>query len=121
MASYYENYLTIACFLAIGIFLFGSMLGVARVLQPRRITDEKLSTYECGVEPIGDEWTQGHIRYYVFALLFLVFDIEAVFIFPWAVVMGDRGVAALVEMVVFISILLVGYVWVWKKGALNWE
>ncbi len=120
MADYYEQYVTVACFLGLGAALFGAMLGVARLLQPRRQTEAKLSTYECGVEPVEDGWTQGHIRYYVFALLFLVFDIEAAFIFPWATVMGDFGAAVLIEMIVFLVILAAALLYAYRKGLLRW-
>lgn len=120
MAEYYQNYVTVALFVGLAALLFGAMLGVARLLQPRRQTDEKLSTYECGVDPVEGDWTQGHIRYYVFALLFLVFDLEAAFIFPWAVVMGNFGAAVLVEMVVFIGILAAALLYAYRKGLLRW-
>ncbi len=120
MADYYEQYVTVAAFLGLGAALFGVMLGMSRMLQPRRQTDEKLGTYECGVDPIDDGWTQGHVRYYVFALLFLIFDLEAAFIFPWAVVMGDGGVAVLVEMIVFIAILAIALLYAARKGLLRW-
>lgn len=122
MARYYENYLTIFVFLLVGLALFGGMLGVARILQPRRQTKELLSTYECGVEPEGDFWTQQHVRYYIFALLFVIFDVEAAFIFPWATVMGTipNGTAVLVEMFVFVGILVTALVYAIRKGLLRW-
>lgn len=122
MAAYYEDYLTIAVFLCLGSIMFGAMIGLSRVLQPRRMFKEKLLTYECGVDPVGDGWSQQHVRYYVYALLFVIFDVEAAFIFPWATVMDSvsNAVAVLVEMFVFVGILLAALVYAMRKGLLRW-
>jgi NADH-quinone oxidoreductase subunit A len=121
VAEYYAQYLTVTAFAALGIALFAGMLGVSRLVQPRRQFAAKLMTYECGVDAVGEGWAQTHVRYYVFALLFVIFDVEAAFIFPWAAIMGGLGAAALIEMVVFIIILAVALVYAVRKGLLRWQ
>ena len=95
-------------------------LGLARLLRPRRPTPQKQIAYESGVNPVGEEWAQSQIRYYVFAMLFVMFDIEAVFMFPWATRLDAYGTFGLVEMLVFIGILLLGLFFAWRKGVLRW-
>jgi len=120
--DYYTQYLTLVGVMALALLLFGAMIGLGRLLAPRNMSPDKLSTYECGVEPMGDMWGQQQARYYIFAILFVVFDVEAAFIFPWANIMGnfDQGWAILVEMVVFILILAVALVYAVRKGLLRW-
>lgn len=91
------------------------------ILRLRRPNPPKLTTYECGMDPIGDAWIQFNTRYYLFALLFVVFDVEAIFLYPWAVAYRQLGLYAFVEMLVFIGILLVGYLYAWNKKALEWK
>lgn len=91
-----------------------------KVIRPARFSEEKLTTYECGENPTGSAWIQFNIRFYVFAIIFLVFDVEVVFLLPWAVVFRDLGVLAFIEGVVFIVILVVGLAYVWRKGDLEW-
>ena len=102
------------------IFVFIGIL-VARIVSPRNPTKEKRTTYECGEDTVGPSWIKFNIRFYVIALIFVVFDVEVVFLFPWAVVFRQLGLFGLIEMLIFILILLVGYVYAWKKGALEWE
>jgi NADH:ubiquinone oxidoreductase subunit 3 (subunit A) len=90
------------------------------LIRPKRFSEEKLTTYECGENPQGSAWIQFNIRFYVFALIFVVFDVETVFLLPWAVVYKDIGLLAFVEGLVFISILVVALVYVWRKGDLEW-
>jgi NADH-quinone oxidoreductase subunit A len=90
------------------------------VIRPHRASEEKLTTYECGEEPVGSAWIQFNIRFYVFALVFIVFDVEAAFLLPWAVVFRDLGLLAFLEGVVFIVILVVALAYVWRKGDLAW-
>lgn len=97
------------------------MLGVAAVIRPSNPTTAKRSTYECGVDPVGSGWSQTYVRYYIFGLLFLAFDVEAVFLFPWAIQVESLGMFGLVAMVVFILTLLEGLVYAVKKGLLKWE
>jgi NADH:ubiquinone oxidoreductase subunit 3 (subunit A) len=89
-------------------------------IRPKRPDPIKSATYECGVETEGDAWGQFNVRYYVFALLFVVFDVEAVFLYPWAVAFRQLGLFAFVEAVLFIAILVVGYVYAWRRKALEW-
>ncbi|MDQ3947058.1 MAG: NADH-quinone oxidoreductase subunit A [Actinomycetota bacterium] len=105
--------------MAAAVGMVGLMLGVGRLLRPTRPQPQKLITYESGVDPLGG-WGQAHVRYYLYALLFVMFDVEAVFIFPWAVQLEPLGVFGLVEMVVFIVILALGLLYAWRKGVLRW-
>ncbi len=96
------------------------MLGAGSLLRPKRPQGQKYISYESGVDPVGTGWSQSQIRYYLFALLFVMFEVETVFIFPWAVRIDAMGVFGLVEMVVFIVILALGLVYAWRKGVLRW-
>lgn len=118
-ASYFQAYFTVAVFMAAAVGMVGLMLGVGRLLRPTRPQPQKLITYESGVDPLGG-WGQAHVRYYLYALLFVMFDVEAVFIFPWAVRLEPLGVFGLVEMVIFIVILALGLLYAWRKGVLRW-
>ena len=120
MSDFLRSYLSVAIFGAAGIAMAALMLGLAKVLRPSRPTAQKLIAYESGVDPVGTDWSQSQIRYYVFAVLFVIFDVEAVFIFPWAVRLEELGVFGLVEMAVFILILLLGLFYAWRKGVLRW-
>lgn len=112
--------------LFIGIFLLlapvfpGAALLIPRLIAPRKPNPTKQQTYECGVETVGDTYIQFKVQYYVFALVFLVFDIEAVFLFPWAVAIGQLTMFAVLEGVFFILILVAGLAYIWRKGALQW-
>ena len=119
MTTYYQTYLAVAVLAAAAAGMFGAMLGVGRLLRPDRPQDEKYITYEAGSDPVSG-FGQSNIRYYVYALLFVMFDVEAVFIFPWAVRLESLGAFALVEMVVFVVILALGLVYAWRKGVLRW-
>jgi NADH-quinone oxidoreductase subunit A len=102
------------------MLLAGAMLGVNALMRPRVAAPEKGVTYESGVDPVGEGWAQSTIRYYVYAFLYVIFAVDAVFLFPWAVVLEKLGVAAAVEMGVFLAIFLVGLVYAWRKGVLSW-
>ena len=124
--DYFGDYITVAAFGAFGAILVGLGLWVSSLLRPDKPNRIKAETYECGIDPVGGGWTQSHIRYYIFALLFLIFDVEAVFIFPWAINLegfaaSDLGGFILVEMVIFIAILVLGLVYAIRKGVLRWE
>ncbi len=110
--------LTVMLFLAVLVPV--SALVISRILQPRLATPVKYTTYECGVEPIGGSWVQYTVRYYLFALVFLIFDIETVFLYPWAVAYRELGTFAIVEMFLFLAILTLGLVYAWRKGDLEW-
>jgi NADH-quinone oxidoreductase subunit A len=121
MSTYFESYLTVGAFAVLGAVLVLVMLGVAAVLRPSKPSEAKKMTYECGVDPVGSGWSQTYIRYYVFGLLFLVFDVEAVFVFPWAIAAEDLGVFGLVAIILFMLTLLEGLAYAVKKGVLRWE
>lgn len=120
MSDFLRSYLTVVWFGVAAIVLSALLLGIAALLRPSRPTPDKLLTYESGVDPVGDGWSQSQIRYYVFALLFVIFDVEAVFIFPWATRLEVYGLFGLVEMGVFVFVLLLGLVYAWRKGVLRW-
>jgi NADH-quinone oxidoreductase subunit A len=118
--SYFSSIMTVGVFAAAVIGLVGGTLQLNRLVRPKVNREEKFLTYECGVDPIGGGWSQTTVRYYIFALLFVIFDVEAVFLFPWAVVYERIGVFAFVEMVIFIAILALGLVYAWRKKVLEW-
>ncbi len=120
MSEFLRQYLTVAIFSVAAVAMVGAMLGVGRLVRPTRPQPQKYINYESGVDPVGFGWTQSQIRYYVFALLFVMFDVEAVFIFPWATRLEVMGLFGLVEMAVFIVILALGLVYAWRKGVLRW-
>jgi NADH-quinone oxidoreductase subunit A len=120
MSEFLRSYLTVAIFGAAAVGMVALMLGAGSLLRPRRPQPEKYLTYESGVDPVGQGWAQSHIRYYVYALLFVLFDVEAVFIFPWATRLEVYDVFGLVEMLVFIVILALGLLYAWRKGVLKW-
>jgi NADH:ubiquinone oxidoreductase subunit 3 (subunit A) len=110
----------ILVFLAVIIGFLAVNLVLWWVIRPHRFSEEKLTTYECGENPQGSAWIQFNIRFYVFALIFIVFDVEAVFLLPWAVVFKQLGFLAFAEGLVFVGILVVALVYVWRKGDLEW-
>jgi len=115
-----RNYLTVAIFGGLSVALLAGVLGLGSLVRPTRRQTGKYMNYESGVDPVGDLWSQSQIRYYIFALMFVIFDVEAVFIFPWATRVEAYGVFGLVEMLVFIFILTLGLVYAWRKGVLRW-
>ena len=119
MTEFYRQYLAVALLLVAALLMVGAMLSVGRLIRPVRPQAEKYLTYEAGSDPVGG-WGQSNVRYYVYALLFVIFDVEAVFIFPWAVSLESLGLFGLVEMVVFIGVLALGLVYAWRKGVLRW-
>jgi NADH-quinone oxidoreductase subunit A len=120
MSSFLRSYLTVAIFAGAAVVLVGLMLGLGGLLRPTRPQPQKYIPYESGVDPVGEGWSQSQIRYYVFALLFVMFDVETVFIFPWAVDVTPLGVFGLVEAGTFIGILALGLLYAWRKGVLRW-
>lgn len=121
ISAYFQDYLTVGAFAALGVVLVAVMLGVASILSPSNPTKTKLTTYECGVDPVGSGWNQTYIRYYIFGLLFVIFDVEAVFLFPWALIPDQLGVFGLVAILLFMLTLIEGLVYAIKKGVLVWE
>jgi NADH-quinone oxidoreductase subunit A len=120
MSDFLSAYLTVAVFGATAGLLIAGVLGLGRLIRPSRPSVQKLTTYESGVDPVGSGFSQSQIRYYVFALLFVLFDVEAVFIFPWALGLETYDVFGLVEMAIFVVILVLGLVYAWRKGVLRW-
>ncbi len=120
MSSFLRSYLTVAIFGGAAVFLVALLLGIGGLLRPKRPQAQKYIAYESGVDPVGDGWSQSQIRYYVFALLFVMFDVETVFIFPWAVRVQALGWFGFVEAVTFIAILALGLLYAWRKGVLRW-
>jgi NADH-quinone oxidoreductase subunit A len=120
MTTYFQAYGTFAALLVLSIAFVAVAFGANRLLRPNRPTPGKLTTYESGIDPVGTAWSQTQIRYYVFAFLFVIFDVESVFLFPWALVFDQVGVAAFWEMVVFIGVLAIGLLYAFKKGVLRW-
>jgi NADH:ubiquinone oxidoreductase subunit 3 (subunit A) len=113
-------YAAVLAFLVVVVAFLVVNLLVWKVIRPSRFSEEKLTTYECGENPTGSAWVQFNIRFYVFALIFIIFDVEAVFLLPWAVVFRQLGMLAYVEGLVFIGILVVALAYVWRKGDLEW-
>jgi NADH-quinone oxidoreductase subunit A len=120
MSEFLRAYLTVAVFGAVTVALLGGVLGLGSLIRPHRPSRGKLTTYESGVDPVGSGFGQSQVRYYIFALLFVLFDVEAIFIFPWALGLEDYDVFGLVEMSVFIVILALGLLYAWRKGVLRW-
>jgi NADH:ubiquinone oxidoreductase subunit 3 (subunit A) len=114
------TYAGVLAFIVVALGFLVVNLLAWKVLRPSRFSEEKLTTYECGENPQGSAWVQFNIRFYVFALIFLIFDVEAVFLLPWAVVFRELGMIAFVEGLVFIAILVVALAYVWRKGDLEW-
>ena len=110
----------VGLFVIVGMFIPIAALLVARLLAPRKPNAIKQSTYECGIETVGDNWVQFKAQYYIFGLVFLVFDVETVFLFPWAVALNKLPLFAVFEGIIFIIILLAGLIYAWKKGMLEW-
>ena len=115
-----QNYVPIFIFIGVVVVLIPLTLGIAKLVRPEQPNKVKLMPYECGVDPIGGSRQRYTIRFYIVAILFVVFDVETIFLFPWAVQFKALHVFGLIEMMIFLAILIVGYIWIWKKGALEW-
>lgn len=120
MSVFLRDYLTVVWFGLAGLAIGGLLLGLAALVRPSNPSYDKGIAYESGVDPIGDGWSQSQVRYYVFALLFVIFDVEAVFLFPWAASIERYGTFGLVAMLIFIVLLLDGLIYAWKRGLLRW-
>ena len=116
-----ENYLPILLFIIVGLGLGTVMILTGSILGPRRPDSSKNSPYECGFEAFEDSRMKFDVRYYLVAILFIIFDLEIAFLFPWAVVLDQVGMFGFVAMMLFLAILVVGFIYEWKKGALEWE
>jgi len=115
-----NEWLYVGLFFIVGLIIPAGAIGAGWLFGPRKPNPIKQSTYECGIEPVGEGWVQFKAQYYIFALVFLVFDVETVFLFPWAVKLGQLGMFAVIEGIVFILILVAGLVYTWRKGMLEW-
>ena len=121
MSSMLGEYLPILIFFAITVAMAGAMLGTSYMIAPQRPDRDKLSAYECGFEAFGDARGRFDVRFYLVTLLFIIFDIEVAFLFPWATALGDIGLFGYWSMMIFLGVLTVGFIYEWKKGALEWE
>jgi len=119
-SDFVRQYLTVVIFAGVGIGLGAGLLGIGKIFRPTRPQEQKYLVYESGVDPVGTGWSQSQIRYYIYALLFVMFDVEAVFMFPWATQLETYGVFGLVEMLIFVAILALGLVYAWRKKVLRW-
>ncbi len=119
--DFLNNYLTIIIFLAIALILSLGFLILNFAFSPKNPDPEKLSAYECGFEPFNDSRMEFDIRFYLVAILFIIFDLEIAFLFPWAITLGNLGLFGFFSMMLFLFILTIGFIYEWKKGALDWE
>jgi NADH-quinone oxidoreductase subunit A len=115
------EYLPILIFIAVGAIISAGLLVVPYLIAPKRPDAEKLSAYECGFNAFGDARMKFDVRYYLVSILFIIFDLEVAFLFPWAITLGATGVFAFWSMMVFLGVLTIGFIYEWKKGALEWE
>jgi len=120
VSDFLREYLLVLLFGLLAFGLVAVFLGIASILRPSRPSSGKVENYESGVDPTGGGWSQSQIRYYIFALLFVMFDVEAVFIFPWATRLEEYSYFGLIEMAIFIFILALGLAYAWRKGVLRW-
>ena len=116
-----ENYLPILVFVVLGLLFGVGPIVAGYLLGPHKPDDEKLSPYECGFEAFEDARMKFDVRFYLVAILFIIFDLEIAFLFPWAVVLDEIGTFGLISMSVFLALLVVGFIYEWRKGALEWE
>ena len=119
--DFLNNYLTIIIFLAIALILSLGFVVLNFAFSPKNPDPEKLSAYECGFEPFNDSRMEFDIRFYLVAILFIIFDLEIAFLFPWAITLGNIGYFGFFSMMLFLFILTIGFIYEWKKGALDWE
>ncbi|MDE1900281.1 MAG: NADH-quinone oxidoreductase subunit A [Alphaproteobacteria bacterium] len=115
------NYLPIMVFLAIAVFIAGAAVGLSFILAKQNPDSEKISAYECGFPAFSDARAKFDVRFYLVSILFIIFDLEIAFLFPWAISLGDIGLFGFWSMMLFLAVLTVGFIYEWKKGALEWE
>jgi len=121
LSDFLKDYLSIILFLIIALGLSVSFIVINFILSPKKPDPEKLSAYECGFEPFNDSRMEFDVRFYLVAILFIIFDLEIAFLFPWAISLGSIGLLGFCSMMIFLFILTVGFIYEWKKGALDWE
>ncbi len=115
-----QGWFSILLMIGMGVAFGGAMVGLSLLLGPRNPTPEKLAPYECGMPAVGDARDRQSVKFYLVAMIFLLFDIEVAFLYPWAMALRDLGWPGFVQVVLFMTLLLAGYVYVWRKGALDW-
>lgn len=120
MQHYLSDYVAVGVIIVVGTALAAAMMSANRLFRPHAPSAAKSTTYESGVDPVGEGWAQTNVRYFVYAFLYVIFAVDAVFLFPWAVVYAEIGWAAVIEMAVFIAFIAVGLVYAWRKGVLSW-
>ena len=121
LSDFLQDYLSIILFLIIALGLSVAFIVINFILSPKKPDPEKLSAYECGFEPFDDSRMEFDVRFYLVAILFIIFDLEIAFLFPWAISLGSIGLLGFCSMMIFLFILTVGFIYEWKKGALDWE
>jgi NADH-quinone oxidoreductase subunit A len=121
LSDFLKDYLSIILFLIIALGLSVAFIVINFIFSPKKPDPEKLSVYECGFEPFNDSRMEFDVRFYLVAILFIIFDLEIAFLFPWAVSLGNIGILGFCSMMIFLFILAVGFIYEWKKGALDWE
>ena len=121
LSDFLQDYLSIIIFLVLALGLSCAFVVVNFVLSPKKPDPEKLSAYECGFEPFEDSRMEFDVRFYLVAILFIIFDLEIAFLFPWAISLGNIGLLGFSSMMIFLFILTIGFIYEWKKGALDWE
>ena len=121
MADFLTDYFSIILFLIIALILSVGFIVINFLFSPKKPDPEKLSAYECGFEPFNDSRMEFDVRFYLVAILFIIFDLEIAFLFPWAISLGKIGLLGFISMMIFLVILTVGFIYEWKKGALDWE
>ncbi|HEY5984514.1 MAG TPA: NADH-quinone oxidoreductase subunit A [Anaerolineales bacterium] len=115
-----NEWMYVGLFLIVGALVPAAAIIIAAIIAPKKPNPIKQSTYECGMETVGENWVQFRAQYYIFGLVFLVFDVESVFLFPWAVSLGKLPLFAVIEGIIFVLILIAGLVYAWRKGMLEW-
>ena len=121
LTDFLKDYLSIIIFIFVALGLSIGFIVLNFLFSPRKPDPEKLSAYECGFEPFGDSRMEFDVRFYLVAILFIIFDLEIAFLFPWAISLGKIGFLGFISMMIFLVILTVGFIYEWKKGALDWE
>ena len=121
LVEFLQDYLSIIIFLALALLLSTGFILVNFIFSPKNPDPEKLSAYECGFEAFNDSRMEFDVRFYLVAILFIIFDLEIAFLFPWAISLGKIGIFGFTSMMIFLFILTIGFIYEWKKGALDWE
>ena len=121
IVEFLKDYFSIALFLLIALIMSFGFIVINFIFSPKKPDPEKLSAYECGFEPFNDSRMEFDVRFYLVAILFIIFDLEIAFLFPWAISLGNIGFLGFISMMIFLFILTIGFVYEWKKGALDWE